>query len=297
MNKYLKIIVIGLLLSLLFACEKAPIGTKNNPIKMYFVPSLEHDKLVSSGSLIEKELERISGYEIETNVPTSYAAVIEAMGVGRADIAWLPTYAYYLANKKYGAFVTFQTVRSGLSEYKGQFIARADSDINSLEDIAGKIIAYTDASSASGYIFPSALLAFNKIEPAKKMFLGAHDTVIRAVMQGKADVGCTYWSPEVDGVPQDARKKLLTEEPNVFEKVKIVGFTDWIPNDNCTFRKDLPQEVAEKMIAAIEEFKDSPEGKKAFKDLYDIDDLKRVDDSAYEVLKQRLDAIDTAKLD
>ncbi len=297
MNKYFKIILLGLLVLLVFGCDKGQLGTKKNPIKMYFVPSLEHNKLISSGSLIEAELERISGYEIETNVPTSYAAVIEAMGVGRADIAWFPTYAYYLANKKYGAYVTFQTVRSGLSEYKGQFVARADSDIESIEDIAGKIIAYSDASSTSGYIFPSALLAYEKIEPSKKMFLGGHDTVIRAVLQGKADVGCTYWSPAVDGVPQDARKKLLTEEPNIFEKVKIIGYTDWIPNDNCTFRKELPQEVAEKMIAAIEEFKNTPQGKKAFKDLYDIDDLKRVDDSAYAGIKKKLDLIDTAKLD
>ena len=51
------------------------------------------------------------------------------------------------------------------------------------------------------------------------------------------------------------------------------------------------------MIAAIEEFKNTPQGKKAFKDLYDIDDLKRVDDSAYAGIKKKLDLIDTAKLD
>lgn len=297
MNRLVKLFVIMLILATLVACEKAPLGSKKNPIKMYFVPSLEHNKLISSGTIIEKELERISGYSIETNVPTSYAAVIEAMGVDRADIAWLPTFSYYLVNKKYGAYVTFQTIRSGLSEYKGQFLARADSDINSIEDIQGKIIAYSDASSTSGYIFPSAILAHKKIVPAKKMFLGSHDTVIRAVLQGKADVGCTYWSPEVDGVPQDARIKIVAEDPKVFENTKIVGFTDWIPNDNCTFRKGLPQEIADKMIEAIQILSESPEGKKAFKELYDIDGLKRVDDSAYEIIKQRLDAIDTTKLD
>ncbi|OQY37274.1 MAG: phosphonate ABC transporter substrate-binidng protein [Candidatus Cloacimonetes bacterium 4572_65] len=289
------LLVITLLLVTL-GCEKAPLGTKKNPVKMYFVPSLEHNKLISSGEIIEHELERISGLEIETSVPTSYAAVIEAMGVGRADIAWLPTFSYYLANKKYGAKATFQTVRSGLSEYKGQFIARADSDIKSLEDIAGKTIAYSDASSTSGFIFPSALLAFKNIEPATKMFVGGHDTVVRAVLQGKADVGCTYWSPAENGEPQDARMKLLTEDPDIYEKVKIVGFTDWIPNDNCTFRGDLPEDIANIMIKAITEFKDTPEGKKAFKELYEIDDLKRVDDSAYDVVRKRLNMIDINKL-
>jgi phosphonate transport system substrate-binding protein len=287
------VLVLGLVVT---SCEKAPLGTKSNPVKMYFVPSLEHNKLISSGEIIEKALEEISGLEIKTSVPTSYAAVIETMGVGRADIAWLPTFSYYLANKKYGAYVTFQTVRNGLSKYRGQFIARADSDVKSLADIAGKTIAYSDASSTSGFIFPSALLASEGIQPAKKIFVGGHDTVVRAILQGKADVGCTYWSPEKDGQPQDARKKLLTEDPNIFEKVKIVGFTDWIPNDNCTFRKDLPKDIADKMIDAISKFKDTPEGKKAFKELYEVDDLKRVDDSAYDVVKKRLNAIDTSKL-
>jgi len=41
MNKSLKIITIGLLLVLMLGCTKAPLGSKKNPIKMYFVPSLE----------------------------------------------------------------------------------------------------------------------------------------------------------------------------------------------------------------------------------------------------------------
>ncbi len=291
-----RILLIAVIIATLVGCTKGPKGTKSNPITMYFVPSLEQNKLMSSGKIIEEALEELTGYEIESEVPTSYAAVVETMGVGRADVAWLPTYAYYLANKKYGAYATFQTVRHGLSEYRGQFITRANSEIKSIEDIQGKVIAYTDAASTSGYVIPSVLLAKNNITPKEKIFVGGHDSAVRAVLEGKADVGCTYWSPAIDGVPQDARKKLLTDVPDVFTKTKIVGFTDWIPNDNCTFRKDLPKDVADKLIEAINTFKETPEGKKAFKELYEVDGLKRVDDSAYDEIRETLEMIENKGL-
>ena len=50
------------------------------------------------------------------------------------------------------------TVRNGLKMYRGQFIARANDNIKGIEDMQGKVIAYTDAASTSGYIYPSAML-------------------------------------------------------------------------------------------------------------------------------------------
>ena len=42
----------------------------------------------------------------------SYAAVIEALGAGQADVAWMPAFAYVIAHARYGAEVKLQVVRS-----------------------------------------------------------------------------------------------------------------------------------------------------------------------------------------
>lgn len=293
MRRFITLILL-IFLVLLVGCKKEPLGSKKNPIKMFFVPSLEQGKLMTSGKVIEEELEKLTGLEIETKVPQSYAAVVEALGVeGRCDVAWIPTYAYYLAHKKYNAEVKFQIVRNGLRKYRGQFIALSSSGIESVEDIEGKIIGYTDASSTSGFIFPSALLASKGIIPAKKTFTGGHDTSVRAVLQGQVDVGCTYWSPaNENGIPQDARLKLLTEEPDIFKKVKTIGFTDWIPNDTCTFGRFIPKDIADKLSKGIEEFAKSEKGKKVLYDLYQVDDLIKVDNTAYEEVFNTLDSFD-----
>ncbi len=271
--------------------EKAnrKLGSKQNPIKMFFVPSLEAGKVVSSGEAIASFLEKETNLHFKVAVPTSYAAVIEALGTYQADVAWLPTYAYILAKQKYDAQVRLMTVRNGLTKYRGQFIARSDSNIDSLQDIEGKVIAYTDAASTSGYIYPSAILKQRGITPKDYFFAGGHPQAILAVYSGRADVGCSYWSPpDAKGKPMDAREKLLETYPDVFEKVKIVDYTDWIPNDTVTFRKDLPPELEGIIVQTLYRYTQSEEGKKVLKTLYDIDGLEYASDEDYEIVRTTL---------
>ncbi len=266
------------------------LGTKKNPIKMYFVPSLEAGKVLGSANAIAQELEKATGYYFEVAVPISYAAVIEAIGSYQCDVAWLPTFAYIITEKKYDAKVKFSTVRNGLKHYRGQFVARSDSSITKLEDIQGKNIAYTDAASTSGYIYPSAILKQKGIVPSTYKYYGSHNAAILAVYSGTADVACSYWSPNdpVTGKPKDAREKLLETTPDILEKVVPFAFTDWIPNDTVTFRKNLPKDLEAKLEKALKVFADSPEGKKIMQALYDIDGLEPATDKDYDIVRETL---------
>ncbi|GAB1468305.1 phosphate/phosphite/phosphonate ABC transporter substrate-binding protein [Candidatus Cloacimonadota bacterium] len=269
------------------------LGSKQNPIKMFFVPSMEAGKVVQSGEAIAAFLTKETGYHFKVAVPTSYAAVIEALGTYQADVAWLPTYAYILAKQKYDAQVELMTVRNGLNKYRGQFVVRADSDIKTLEDIAGKIVAYTDAASTSGYIYPSAVLKQRNIIPKDHIFAGGHPQAILSVYSGRADVACTYWSPpDAAGQPMDAREKLFETYPDVFTKIRIVDYTDWIPNDTVTFRKDLPPELDSQVAEALFRFASTASGQATLKALYDIDGLERATDADYDVVRTTLKALD-----
>jgi len=267
------------------------LGTRQKPIRMYFVPSLEAGKVVASGEAIAEALHKSTGYHFKVAVPTSYAAVIEALGNYQADIAWLPTYAYVLAKQKYNANVKLMTVRNGLNKYRGQFVAARD-DIQSIEDIEGKIVAYTDAASTSGYIYPSAILKEKGIVPKDHIFAGGHPQAILAVYSGRADVACSYWSPpDSTGMPMDAREKLFETHKDIFDKVSIIGFTDWIPNDTVTFRNNMPEELEKEVVKALYDFAQTPEGKNTLKTLYDVDGLEHASDADYDVVRTALKAM------
>ena len=85
---------------------------KEQIIRMLFVPSVEQGTLVERGDELATFIRRDSGLTLKVDVPTSYAAVIQALGSGQADVAWMPAFAYVIANARYGAEAKLQVVRS-----------------------------------------------------------------------------------------------------------------------------------------------------------------------------------------
>jgi ABC-type phosphate/phosphonate transport system substrate-binding protein len=115
-------------------------ATGEEVIRMLFVPSVEQGTLVQRGDELARFIREDSGLTLRTEVPTSYAAVIQALGAGQADVAWMPAFAYVLARAKYGADAKLQVVRS--AEHFTIVVAReGEQEPASLEDLAGERIA------------------------------------------------------------------------------------------------------------------------------------------------------------
>lgn len=268
---------------------KGTLGTLKNPVKLYFTPSVDAEKITLSAKPLIKFLEKETGYYFETAVPTSYIAVVEAFGTDRADIAIINSFSYLLAHEKYGANAVLRIIRTGNQAfYRGQIIVRTDSGIDRLEDLNEKSIAYVDASSASGYILPSALLRKKGIKPSRETFAMKHDNVVTMVYQRQVDAGATFYSPPhpVTGEPLDARLRVKKQYPDVFDKIKILALTDSLPNDPVVFRKGMSRVMVERIKNALLKFANSEEGKKVMPDIYSMEGLMEANDSDYDFLRK-----------
>ena len=276
------------------ACfEQGELGTASNPIKLYFTPSVDADTITSSSTHFLKFLEKETGYYFESGIPASYVAVVEAFGSGRADIGVINSFAYLMANEKYGAEAKLKVIRHGLDHYRGQIIAHKDSGINTVKDINGKKFAYTDPSSTSGYMFAKKILKEENAVPSNTTFAVKHDNVVTMVYQKQVDAGATYYSPPAeDGKIRDARSRVKTQFPDVEEKVKLITITEKIPNDPFVFRKDLKKEISDKFITAVQKYLDTTEGKEAFKKMYSVEGVVPAQNSDYEGLRAMIKAID-----
>ncbi len=289
--------IISLLLSCIFilvllsncAIKEEPLGSKKNPVKIYFIPSAEAGKIVKGADELEIYLEKETGYEVKTFIPNGYAAVIEAMGSGEADIAFFSTFAYVLAHQKNGARPRLRVIRNGEDSYYSQIITHSDNtDINSLEDCAGKSVAWTTSTSTAGYIWPKAMFKEKGIKLGKENFYNTHDAVVKVIYNQEADIGATFYSTPKDSMSiQDARYLVESVYPDVVEKVKIVTITDPIPNESVTFRADFPAEIEEIFVNALMKYVRTPEGLKVLEELYAITDFKESQDSDYDIVRQR----------
>lgn len=287
--------LLALICALSPACgepAEAPLGSKERPLRMHFVPSEDAAKVVDSAGTIARAITARTGLHIASKVPPSYAAVLTELDTGRADVVWLGTFATVSAHERSGAEVGLTIVRHGEEEYYGQILVRADSGIEELRDLAGKRIAYTDPLSSAGYLYPAALLERAGVEPGRTLFAGGHPQAVMAVYQGSVDAACSFWSPPgPDGAIGDARKLVLDKWPDVEERLRVLAKTDPIPNNTVCFRRDLAPEIRERIVEALLDYASTEEGKHALEGLYSITGFVRSSWSRYEPVKGVLEAV------
>lgn len=283
------LLLIGLLLlGVLSGCTgDAPLGSEKNPIKISLVPGQNPKTLEVNGNKISAFLHKEVGLYFRINVPVNFITVVEALGTKRADLAFMNTFGYLLAHEKNGAQVRLIGIYKGTDVYYGQIIAHVDGP-KKLEDLQGKKFAFVDPASTSGYLLPLKLMNEKKIQPKEVVFAGRHDSVAQMVYQKRVDAGATYHALPDGGEPQDARKLLKTQYPDIFKKVQILAKTGPIPNDPVVFRKDFPEDVREQIVVALKKYMQTPEGQEVLEGLYHMDGLRDATDKDYDQVRKVL---------
>ncbi|MBO9666534.1 MAG: phosphate/phosphite/phosphonate ABC transporter substrate-binding protein [Bdellovibrio sp.] len=268
--------------------KKPALGTAENPIKFHLVPSVEAKVMADNSKVLKEYLEKNTPYKFQITIPQSFVAVVESFGTNRADVAAVNTYGYFMAHKSYGVEARLTVIRYGSSTYQSQFLARSDRGIKSLKDFAGKKMAFVDPASMSGYLLPMKTLKDKKIEPKQTVFAMNHDAVVSMIYQGQVDGGATYYSPPQDGKIEDARRLVKLQYPDVEKKVQIVELSEPIPNDPIVFRKDMPEEIKEKIVDTLLQFVATPEGRKSLDLMLGATNLKKASDADYDSVREML---------
>jgi phosphate/phosphite/phosphonate ABC transporter binding protein len=295
------------------------IGTEENPIKVLFVPSVDAGVIVSGGEVMAQALEEATGLKYEVSVPTSYAATVEAMCASPEDtIGFIPALGYVLASQKCGVDVGAAAVRFGWPVYWAQYLVPRDSDIQSIEDLAGKKWAVPDLGSTSGFLYPSVAFQDAGIEVGEIVEAGGHPQAALAVYNGEVDFATTYfsppltdprWQPGDEPEPYDFMEVALNEEgrtfagdvrvldartavmetaPDVFQKVRILELTDAIPNDTMSFSPDFPEELRGQILDALVEFAASEACLESIcsDQFYSWTGLDPIEDAAYDPVRK-----------
>src|SRR5438093_5040819 len=141
------------------ATPAAKIGSAERPIVLAITPSQSVQELTATGNVIAAALAKNTGLSWKVSVPTSYAAQIDALCSGQADVAFIATLQMTLALDKGCATPFAASLRKDAEgklspTYESQILVRKDSGIKSIADLKGKKFAFTDAISTSGYVFP-----------------------------------------------------------------------------------------------------------------------------------------------
>jgi phosphonate transport system substrate-binding protein len=210
-----------------------------------------------SNECLRQYTEDLLGVPTKLFAPADYNGVIEGLLGGNLDMAWLGASGYakvYLNDPDAVEPVLVKINTDGSFGYYSVGFARADSGIESLEDMADKEFGFGDPNSTSGYLIPSIEIpqAGEEItmEPgdyfADVTFTGGHEQTIVAVYNGDIDAGVTWadglgaWE---DGYNSGALRKAA--DAGLVDMTELVQIwqSKVIPEGPIVVRKDLPERV------------------------------------------------------
>ena len=268
------------LLFLTFLSLQVPI-IQAAEIKFGYTPFLNEAEMRSEQKPLMDYLTKSIGSEVILYIAKDYGDLKAQMEAGKVDIGTFSPFAYVDAEKGGKVTIIAQSTTDHSAFYKGLIIARKESGIADLKDLKGKRFAFVDPKSASGYVYPKAMLIEKGFDPDKffkeTIFAGNHDKVIASVLEGKVDAGATFES----ALSNAKRKGVKTDD------LVTIASTDPIPISATAVRSDLDASTIKKIQKALIDMVNTEDGKKV------IAQSKRkftgfilADDKVYDVVRR-----------
>jgi phosphonate transport system substrate-binding protein len=214
---------------------------------------------MTSNECFRAKMEAALGVPVKLFTPADYDGVIQGLLGGSLDYAWLGASSYakiYLTDPE---AVEVKLTKQNLDGSTGYFsigFTRKDTGITSIDEAKGKIFAFADPNSTSGFLVPGAELTA-KFGPLDQFFSevkmsGGHEQTIVGVANGDFDAGVSWadglgnWE---DGYNSGAFRKAadagLVDMNNLVE----IWRSALIPEGPMVVRKALPQDVKDKVTA------------------------------------------------
>ena len=106
---------------------------------------------------------------VADNIPQ----LIELLEQAQVDFYLESPFPTYLINRTGTGRLLLRRWKGGMSEYRGIIFTSKASRITRLEDLRGKMIAFEDPGSTSGYFLPKLLLFEKRFRVAEKPDLSA----------------------------------------------------------------------------------------------------------------------------
>lgn len=199
----------------------------------------------------------------EVKIAPDLDTMTQWMADGEVDIYFDSPYPVLVVSERTGAVPVLRRWKYGVSAYHSVFIARKDSGLTSLSDLKGKMVAFEESFSTSGYMLPLSYLIEQDMNPVEKaspetavapdetgyVFSTADNTTIQWVVSGKVPIGV------IDNVTFDI---LIPEETR--SGLTILAATEDVPRQLVLLRAGMEPELAQAIQTILIGVDESEEG-------------------------------------
>jgi len=223
---------------------------------------------MASNECLRVKTEALLGVPVKLFTPADYDGVIQGLLGGALDLAWLGASGYakvHLTDPDAVEPVLVKVNEDGSFGYYSIGFARKDRGVTALDDLKGKVFAFGDPNSTSGYLIPSIEIPqqtgstmqsgdyFGEVK-----FTGGHEQTIVAVANGDVDAGVTWadglgaWE---DGYNSGALRKAADAGIVDMNDLVEIWRSKPIPEGPFVLRQVLPEDVKLKVTGLLASLK------------------------------------------
>jgi len=223
--------------------------------------------------------------DIELIQRKTYGEIDKLFGMDQIDLAFICSGPYATGKEKYGFELLATPEVLGSHFYRSYLIVNKDSPFQRLEDLRGRVFAFTDPDSNTGRLVPVYWLA--QMQERPKTFFSetiktyGHDNSILAVAWGLVD------GAAVDGLIWEYYKhknSTFTSKTRIIKKSEPYGIPPLV------VRKSLPAELKERIRLLLFSMHQDPEGQRILRELR-IDRFVMPQEAWYEPIRQMVNKL------
>ncbi|MGE5305476.1 MAG: phosphate/phosphite/phosphonate ABC transporter substrate-binding protein [Alphaproteobacteria bacterium] len=197
-------------------------------------------------------------------VAATPARLADLLREKKVDFYMDSPYPTYIINSVQGAGkLLLRRWKNGMAEYESLIFTRRNGETKSLADLRGKIIAFEDPGSTSGYFLPKLFLSRMGFKLSQQNGIGApvspgdigyvfaytQEKLVDLVITRQAAAGA--FSNDDYGVLDDKKKADIT----------VLAETERLPRHLLSIRTDMPSALAERLAQILMAMHNDPEGR------------------------------------
>ena len=259
----------ALLCAVLILCSGAP-GAGQTPQKSETtnitlgIVAATHQKEIEEHfrefvSYVARKLPSSAAFAGKVVVTSTLPDLAKLLDQGTVDFYMESAYPTYVVNNVHGAgMLLLRRWKSGMADYRSLIFTQRSSGIQRLDELRGKMIAFEDPESSSGYFLPKLFLQRNGLKLAEKSELDAN--------VGAAEVGFIFAGSQENLVDLVLSKKVAAAafsnddhaalDQKKQSEIVVLAQTETLPRHLLSVRKEMSLGLVgrlEKILLAMHE--------------------------------------------
>ncbi|WP_342741774.1 phosphate/phosphite/phosphonate ABC transporter substrate-binding protein [Propionispira arboris] len=238
------------------------VKNEQRPLVIALAAVISPQETIDCYRILAQRISTVTGHPTVLIQRKTYMEVNKLLSNGEADMAFLSTGSYVSYHGFYDIDILAMAALDDEIVYRPYIIVNKDSNIYSVEDLAGRTFAFTDPLSFSGHLIIEDMLHSQGTNPERYFkryfYTYNHDKSIWAVAHHVADAA------SIDSQIYDYAK---IKHPEITNNIRIISVLDAAPTGPVVVRKDLPQEQIEQLRQIFLEMNQDPDTAQAMKKL------------------------------